>query len=127
MILKFVAESDTREGLTQVWENGWNALFATLESLKVEDLEKIVQIRGEDYTVFKAINRSRAHTASHVGQIMSLAKHFCVSDWKALSVPKNKSAEFNNYLSENKEKAHYLEATENFTKESNSAGKSEKN
>ncbi len=31
-----------------------------------------------------------------------------------MSVPKNKSAEFNNYLSENKEKAHYLEATSEF-------------
>lgn len=111
---EFIADGDTRENLIQVWENGWNVLFSTLESLKVEDLEKTVQIRGEDYTVVKAINRALAHTASHVGQIMFLAKHFRASDWKTLSVPKNKSAEFNRFLAENKDKAHYLEATREF-------------
>ena len=101
---EFVADEDTRESLTEFWENGWNALFSTLETLTAEDLEKTVQIRGEDYTVFKAINRSLTHTASHVGQIMFLAKHFRAADWKTLSVPKNKSAEFSNYLAENKDK-----------------------
>ena len=111
---EFIAESDTRESLTEFWENGWNALFATLETLAAEDLEKTIQIRGENYLVFRAINRSLTHTASHVGQIMFLAKHFRSKSWKTLSVPKNKSAEFNNYLAENKDKAHYLEATREF-------------
>lgn len=111
---EFIADEDTRESLTKFWENGWNALFAALESLKAADLEKVVQIRGENYPVFKAINRALAHTASHVGQIMFLAKHFRCKDWKTLSVPKNKSAEFNKYLAENKDKAHYLEATREF-------------
>lgn len=111
---EFVADSDTREVLTQFWENGWNALFSTLEILTAEDLEKTITIRGENYPVYRAINRSLTHTASHVGQIMFLAKHFRAKNWKNLSVPKNKSAEFNNYLSENKEKAHYLEATSEF-------------
>ncbi|CAN5692190.1 DUF1572 domain-containing protein [soil metagenome] len=114
---EFVAENDTRESLTEFWENGWRILFATLESLQVEDLGKTVKIRGEDYTVVKAINRALAHTASHIGQIMFLAKHFRSSSWKTLSVPRNKSAEFNSYLAENKDKAHYLEATKNFAEE----------
>lgn len=109
------AETDTRESLTEFWENGWNALFQALESLTVEDLSKIVQIRGEDYTVVKAIGRALAHAAYHIGQIAFLAKHFRSSEWKTLSVPKNKSAEFNAYLAENKGKAHYLEATRDFT------------
>ena len=111
---EFIADDDTRESLTEFWEDGWNALFSTLEILTAEDLEKTIQIRGENYTVFRAINRSLTHTASHVGQITFLAKHFRAKDWKTLSVPKNKSAEFNSYLSENKEKAHYLEATGEF-------------
>ncbi|MEO8072312.1 MAG: DUF1572 family protein [Acidobacteriota bacterium] len=111
---EFVADDDTREILTEFWENGWNALFLTLETLTAEDLEKTIQIRGENYPVFRAINRSLSHTASHVGQIMFLAKHFRASNWKTLSVPKNKSAEFNKYLAENKDKAHYLEATREF-------------
>ncbi len=55
---EFVADDDTRESLMQFWENGWNRLFETLQSLTVEDLGKIVQIRGEDFTVVKAINRA---------------------------------------------------------------------
>ncbi len=97
---EFVAESDTRESVTDFWENGWRILFDSLESLKIEDLGKTVQIRGEDFTVVKAMNRSLAHTASHIGQIMFLAKHFRSTDWQTLSVPKNKSAEFNSHLAE---------------------------
>jgi hypothetical protein len=111
---EFVAETDTRESLDALWETGWNALFATLESLNIEDFGKTVQIRGEDFTVIKAINRALAHAAYHVGQITFLAKHFRAKDWKTLSVPRGQSGEFNAYLAENKDKAHYLEATQDF-------------
>jgi len=111
---EFVADDDTRESLMQFWENGWNRLFETLQSLTVEDLGKIVQIRGEDFTVVKAINRAAMHTASHVGQITFLAKHLRSSDWETLSVPKNKSAEFNAYLAEKEDKGNYLEAARQF-------------
>ena len=40
------------------------------------------------------------HYAYHIGQIVLLAKHFNSSDWKTLSVPKNKSAEFNKFLAD---------------------------
>lgn len=115
---EFVAENDTRESLDALWETGWSALFETLESLRVEDFGKTVKIRGEDYSVVKAMNRSLAHTAYHVGQITFLAKHFRASEWKTLSVPRGQSGEFNAYLAENKDKAHYLEATRNFTEKS---------
>ena len=111
---EFVAENDTRESVMQVWENGWQILFDSLESLQTEDLGKIVQIRGEDFTVVKAINRAAMHTASHIGQITLLAKHLRSSDWETLSVPKNKSAEFNAYLAEKEDKGNYLEATTEF-------------
>jgi len=111
---EFVAENDTRESVMQVWENGWQILFDSLESLQTEDLGKIVQIRGEDFTVVKAINRAAMHTASHVGQITFLAKHLRSSDWETLSLPKNKSAEFNAYLAEKEDKGNYLEATTEF-------------
>ena len=114
---EFVAESDTRESLEKLWEAGWNALFGTLESLKVEDFGRTVKIRGEDFSVVKAMNRSLAHIAYHVGQITFLAKHFRAKDWQTLSVPRGKSGEFNAYLEENKGKTHYLEATREFSKE----------
>ncbi len=112
---EFIVESDTRESLMQFWENGWDTLFETLQSLTIEDLGKIVQIRGEDFTVVKAINRAAMHTASHVGQITFLAKHFRSSEWQTLSVPKNKSAEFNSYLAGKEDKGNYLEVTQEFT------------
>ncbi len=111
---EFVTDGDTRESLTEFWEDGWNTLFETLQSLTIEDLGKTVQIRGEDFTVVKAINRAATHTASHVGQIQFLAKHFRVGDWQTLSVPKNKSAEFNSYLAGKEDKGNYLEVTREF-------------
>ncbi len=111
---EFVAENDTRESILQIWENGFQTLFDALESLKIEDLGKTIKIRGEDFTVVKAMNRALAHTTSHIGQIQFLAKHLRVADWKTLSVPKNKSAEFNIWLKEKEDKGNYLEATGEF-------------
>lgn len=113
---EFVAEDELRESLIELWENGWNALFNSLESLQPDDLGKIIQIRGEDFTVTKAINRSITHTAYHVGQITFLAKHFRITDWQTLSVPKNKSAEFNAYLLAKEDKGNFMEVTQEFSK-----------
>ena len=111
---EFVTGDDTRQSVMQIWEAGFQSLFATLDALTAEDFEKIVQIRGEDFTIVKAINRAALHTASHVGQIQFLAKHLRSSDWQTLSVPKNKSAEFNNWLSEKKDKGNYLDTAREF-------------
>jgi hypothetical protein len=52
-------------------------------------------IRGEAHSVMQAINRQVAHYACHAGQIVLLAKHFARDDWRSLTIPKNRSAEFN--------------------------------
>jgi hypothetical protein len=88
----------TREEMIAYWERGWKSLFAAVEPLRPEDLLRTVTIRGQDHTVVQAINRQIAHYAYHVGQIVYLAKHFKSSEWKSLSVPKNKSAELNAQL-----------------------------
>jgi hypothetical protein len=111
---KLIAE--TRAEIMQSWENGWQVLFDALESLGTEDLEKTVKIRGEDFTVYKAVSRALAHVAYHIGQITLLAKHFRSSDWQTLSIPKNKSAEFTAWVSEKKGEGNYLEAGEEFNK-----------
>lgn len=89
---EFVSEMDTRESVINFMNEGWDTLFATLESLTTGDLGKTITIRGESHTVVKAISRSIAHTASHVGQIIFLAKHLKSDKWKTLSIPKNRSA-----------------------------------
>jgi hypothetical protein len=66
-----------------------------IESLRPEDLERIVMIRGEPHTVLKAINRQLTHYAYHTGQIVLLAKHFKSADWKSLSIPRGQSEAFN--------------------------------
>jgi hypothetical protein len=92
---EFVAPPSTRKDLMQVWNDGWERIFRALEPLSNKDIEREVLIRGEAHSVMQAINRQIAHYAYHCGQIVFLAKHLKGSSWKSLSVPRNKSTEFN--------------------------------
>ena len=92
---EFVDPAATRAALLADWEDGWACLFRALEPLSEDDLGRTVKIRGEAHSVMQAINRQVAHYADHVGQIVLLAKHFGHDRWQALTVPRNKSAEFN--------------------------------
>ena len=96
---EFVDPPSTREEVIALWEEGWNCMFATLESLSEEDLARKVTIRGEDHSVMQAINRQIAHYSYHCGQIVLLAKHISHSSWKPLSVPRGQSEEFNRRVS----------------------------
>ena len=91
---EFVSESDTAESVAAVWANGWAVLDATLAALQPESLTKEVRIRGEVVPVIQALNRSLAHTAQHVGQIILLARHQRGAEWQTLSIPRGKSADF---------------------------------
>ena len=66
----------------------------------MEDFSKTITIRGEPHSVVEALNRQLTHYSYHIGQIVFLAKHFRSAEWKTLSVPKNRSAEFNKFLEE---------------------------
>jgi uncharacterized damage-inducible protein DinB len=92
---EFVEPPSTRAELMKMWNQGWDQVFEALEPLSDADMERKITIRGEPHSVMQAINRQIAHYAYHVGQIVFLAKHIKGSDWKSLSVPKNKSGEFN--------------------------------
>ena len=90
----------TKEDMLRYWEKGWRCTFDAIEALAPDDLLRTVTIRGQDHTVMQAITRQVAHYANHIGQIVYLAKHLKADDWQTLSVPKNRSAEFNTYLKE---------------------------
>lgn len=77
------------------WSEGWNVLFATLDTLTDEDLHRTVTIRGQQLHVHDALHRSLAHTASHVGQIIYLAKSLRGSEFSTLSIPRGQSAAYN--------------------------------
>lgn len=96
---EFIEPPATREALLERWETGWKIVFDAIEPLTDADLTRTVTIRSEPHSVLQAINRQVAHYASHIGQIIFLAKHLAGSNWKTLSVPRNRSAEFNRRVS----------------------------
>lgn len=92
---EFEQPASTRQQLLEQWESGWAILFGALEPLSDADLGRTITIRGEAHSVMQAINRQVAHYPHHVGQIVLLAKHYASDRWQSLSVPRNKSSEFN--------------------------------
>jgi hypothetical protein len=99
---EFEAAPATRAELIAYWDSGWQRLFKTLESLTDDDLGQTIRIRGEAHSVLQAINRSITHIAYHVGQITWLAKHLAAANWRPLTVPRGKSAEFSARVGEGK-------------------------
>jgi hypothetical protein len=97
---EFALEADTRESLMHFWETGWLTLFDNVEPLTVEDFAKSITIRGQAHSIVQALNRQLTHYSYHVGQIVFLAKHFKSAEWKTLSIPKNRSADFNQFLND---------------------------
>jgi hypothetical protein len=93
--MEFVVPPAGRAELLAMWEAGWDCVFAALGPLTEADLQRTVTIRGEAHSVMQAINRQLAHYPYHCGQIVFLAKHFGNEQWTSLSVPRNKSGEFN--------------------------------
>ena len=93
--MEFEVPPTTRNELLGLWEDGWKLVFAALEPLSDEDLARTVTIRGEAHSVMQAVNRQVAHYALHVGQIVLLAKHLAHDRWQSLSIPRNRSVDFN--------------------------------
>ena len=111
---EFEMMDETRESLMEYWERGWQTLFAAIEPLTVEDFGRFITIRGEPHTICEALNRQMTHYAYHVGQIVLLAKHFRSSEWKTLSVPRGRSAEFNKFLAEKEAKGNRFDSVSEF-------------
>lgn len=100
-----ITAGTTRDELLAYWERGWACVFNAVEPLQPEDFERKVLIRGEEHSIIEAINRQLTHYAYHTGQIVFLAKHIRSVEWKSLSIPRNRSAEFNEYLEEKNKEA----------------------
>ena len=71
---EFEISKNDLDGLREYWERGYAVFFASIDSLKDDDLLKIVTIRNELHTVIQAIQRQISHYGYHVGQIVSSAK-----------------------------------------------------
>ena len=92
---EFTETIKTKEDLLDIWEKGWNCFFDAINNIKSDQLSVIIYIRNEGQTVVEAINRQLAHYPYHIGQIVFYAKMLKQSEWKSLSVPKNKSTDYN--------------------------------
>ncbi len=92
---EFATPPQTRVEILSSWETGWKCFLGALEGLNDGDITKTVRIRGEQHSVMQAINRQVAHYSYHIGQIAYLARHFAGQNWKSLTIPKNKSKDFN--------------------------------
>lgn len=92
---EFTNPFKTREELMARWNEGWTCFLNTLEQLTEEDLEHIVYIRNDGHTVVEAINRQLAHYPYHIGQLVFIAKMIQNERWQSLSIPRNKSVEYN--------------------------------
>lgn len=93
-------EDDTRSGILESWEAGWQCLCDSLEELAPADLMREVRISSKPHSALQAIQRSLAHTAHHTGQIVLLAKHFAGERWSTLSIARGKSDEHNRQLAQ---------------------------
>lgn len=110
-----MSDKPSRAELMQVWEQGWNVVFQTLDSLEPRHAMETIYIRQEPHTVVQALNRALAHYAFHIGQIVFLAKHLRSSEWKTLSVPRGKSEEFNRMPLEERRRIAQAAAKDNAT------------
>jgi hypothetical protein len=82
-----------RADLDRMWRTGFDLVARELGALSDDVLTHTVTIRGVPLTVHEALCRSLAHIASHVGQIVLLAKIAAGADWKTLTIPKRPSAQ----------------------------------
>jgi Protein of unknown function (DUF1572) len=98
-----------KKSMMEAWEKGWNCLFTAMESIKPEDLSKIIYVRNEGQPLLEAIQRQLAHYPHHVGQILYQAKVIKGNEFKSLSIPKGNSEAFN------KEKFEQEKSNKHFT------------
>lgn len=92
---EFVDTYESKKELLENWNKGWDCLFNAINPLKPEQLSEIIYIRNEGHSVVEAINRQLAHYPYHIGQIVFYAKLLKKTEWESLSIPKNKSGDYN--------------------------------
>lgn len=100
----------TKEELLNNWNKGWDCFFNAINELRPEQLSQIIYIRNEGQTALDAINRQLAHYPYHIGQIVFYAKMIKKTEWSSLTIPKNKSNEYNaDKFSKEKSNKHFTE------------------
>jgi hypothetical protein len=99
---EFVAREVTRDDVMEKWHRGWAPVLKEIAALTDADLGATVIIRTQSLRIDQALERSLAHTAYHVGQVVYLAKLWVGTRWDSLSIPIGESAAFNARLAASK-------------------------
>jgi len=99
---EFETHQFSKEQLIEKWNEGWKVFLDTLESLKEDDLLKTITIRSQPIAVIDAINRQMAHYSYHIGQIVYIGRWIKSDAWQSLSIPKNRSKEFNQEMEQSR-------------------------
>jgi|SRR6185437_2893183 len=92
---EFMEGPFTRTTVNEVWARGWSVVEREVGALSDDDLQRTVTIRGVPHTVHEALARSATHASYHVGQIVLLARMLASHDWEWITIPKNRSREYN--------------------------------
>jgi len=95
---EFETAVTSRAEMMELWEKGWTVFLSVINNLRDLDLERTIYIRNEPHSVMEAINRQLAHYSYHIGQIVFLSKMVADESWESLSIPRNKSGEFNSKM-----------------------------
>ena len=103
---EFVMRNVTKASLLEKWNRGWQALLTAIGELSDADLLQMITIRRQQLRIDQALQRSLAHTAYHVGQIVFLAKQIRSGEWRCLSIPLGGSAAHNARGADESAKAH---------------------
>ena len=107
---EFITDKWDKKNVLKQWNLGWDCFFDAFNQFDATDLDKIIYIRNQGHTVQEALNRQLAHYAYHVGQLVFIGKQIKNIDWKTLSIPKGKSADYNaSKFSNKKSKTHFTE------------------
>src|SRR5262249_21976881 len=99
---EFAPREVTRAEVMEKWQRGWTPLLAEVKALDDSDLAATVVIRTQPLRIDQALQRSLAHAAYHVGQLVYLAKLWAGDHWDSLSIPMGQSAAFNATLAASK-------------------------
>jgi len=112
---EFEATIQTKEELIDKWNEGWECLFNSLDSVNIDNADTTIYIRNMGHTIMEAVNRQLAHYAYHIGQIVFIGRMIRGAEWQSLSIPKGNSKTYNaGKFSQPKRKAHF---TDEFLKE----------
>jgi hypothetical protein len=90
-----IGPDTSRDEIMAWWNGAWELQQAELARVRPEDLLRTVTTRRRPESVIEAIDRQLCHLASHVGQVVYIAKHVSGERWQTLSIERGKSREFN--------------------------------